>query len=289
MRVYLLDANGLSHWLWHEADNDAAGNETQLGERVTKWWREFCETMHPTHFVACFDGAKNWRKSVFAEYKANRLAKPPDEGKLAALRTIPGLWRSLGVKTITCETFEADDVIAALAAKWSFDAEIITIATDKDMLQLVEQHGARWPLQYDPRPNKAGECVFYSATSVEEKMGVSPHRIAELLAIMGDAADNVPGIKGIGKVQATVAIRQTKTAAEMFRKAAKGELANITAANQAKIVAGREDFELSLKLVTLRYDAPIDLTIDDAAIAPWFPRVDEQLIADGARIAEEKS
>ena len=65
--------------------------------------------------------------------------------------------------------------------------------------------------------------------------------------------------------------------------------ANITAANQAKIVAGREDFELSLKLVTLRYDAPIDLTIDDAAIAPWFPRVDEQLIADGARIAEEKS
>jgi DNA polymerase-1 len=265
MRVYLLDANGLSHWQWHSTVVDDKGNELDLAAKVTRWWSEFCERLGPTHFVACFDGAGNWRKQVYAEYKASRLAKPADEAKLAALKEMPALWESFGVKTVWHNGFEADDMLAALCARFSGDAEIITIATDKDLMQLVEQFEGS-PQQYDPKPNKANECVFYDATKVEEKLGVPPHRVAELLAMMGDASDDVPGIDGIGRVQAVNAIRQTKTAAEIFRKAAKHELANITPKNQDKIVAGRESFDLSLRLVSLRFDVPIEIDLDDCVI-----------------------
>jgi DNA polymerase-1 len=265
-RLYLLDANGLSHWLWHSKAHDDQGSELTLPQKVAGWWRDLYERFHPEMFVACFDGANNWRYEEYAEYKASRKAKPVDEAKLAALREMPALWRSFGVPVVTVERFEADDVIATLCARFSGECEIITVATDKDLLQLVEQFDGG-PMQYDPRPNKAGECVFYDARAVEEKHGVPPHRIPDMLAMQGDTSDDVPGIDGIGKVQAVNAIRQTKTAAEIFRKAAKHELQAITTKNQDKIVAGRADFDLSLRLVTLRYDAPIDLTLDACRVS----------------------
>jgi len=265
-RVYLLDANGLCHWQFHATAKDDAGNELPLKSKVLRWWLDFNERMKPSHFVACFDGKGNWRKDVYPEYKASRLAKPPDEEKLAALREMPALWESLGVRCVSFAKYEADDVIASLCARFSGEAEIITIATDKDLYQLVDAFDDG-PKQYDPRPNKANECVFYDAAKVEEKLGVPPHRVAELLAIMGDATDDVPGIDGIGRVQAINAIRQTKTAAEIFRKASKHELANITPKNQDKIVAGREAFDLSIKLVSLRFDVPVELDLEDCAIA----------------------
>lgn len=265
-RIYLLDANGVAHWQYHSSHVDERGEELPLTAKVARWFLEFREKMNPSHFVACFDGRGNWRKEVYAEYKSARAAKPKDEAKLKALNEMPDLFESLGVKTMYFNGFEADDVIATLCARFAGETEIVTIATDKDMMQLVEQLEGG-PTQYDPRPNKANECVYYDAAKVEEKLGVPPHRVAELLAIMGDASDSVPGIEGIGRVQAINAIKQTKTAAEIFRKAAKHELANITPKNQDKIVAGREAFDLSLRLVSLRFDVPVELDINDCAIA----------------------
>ncbi len=282
MRVYFLDANGMSHWLWHSKATNERGDELTLPMKINRWWVEFCERFDPQYFVACFDGKNNWRKEVYAEYKASRTAKPADEDKLAALRVVPALWESFGVKTVCYNTFEADDVIATLAARFAGEAEMITIATDKDMFQLVEQVEGG-PKQYDPRPNKANECVFYDAAKVEEKIGVPPHRVPELLAIMGDAADDVPGIDGIGKVQAVNAIRQTKTASEIFRKAAAHQLEAITTKNQDKIVAGRADFELSLKLVQLRYDVPIEIDFEQCAV-----RHDMAISSEAARVAEQR-
>lgn len=266
IRIYLLDVNGLAHWQYHSTATDNAGNELELSVKVERWWEEFRSKMKPSHVVACFDGRGNWRKEIFAEYKSARAAKPKDEAKLKALNEMPALFESLGAKTTYFNGFEADDVIATLCARFCDEAEVVTIATDKDMMQLVEQMDGG-PTQYDPRPDKTGACVYYDAAKVEEKLGVPPHRVAELLAIMGDASDSVPGIEGIGRVQAINAIKQTKTAAEIFRKAAKHELANITPKNQDKIVAGREAFDLSLRLVSLRFDVPVELDLEDCAIA----------------------
>lgn len=264
-RIYICDAPAISHWCWHSTARDAHGNE--LSAKVTRWWDEFREKMKPTHFVCTFDGRNNWRKAVYAEYKSTRAAKPADPAKVAALKTMPGLWESFGVKTITLETFESDDCIATLCARWSdHETEIVVITSDKDLSMLVDQFEGPVSV-YDPRPGKDGVCRYYDANGVEEKLGVPPHRVAELLAIMGDASDDVPGIDGIGRVQAINAIKQTKTANEIFRKAALHELKNITHKNQDKFTMGRADFDMSLKLVSLRFDVPVELDINDCALA----------------------
>lgn len=266
-RLYVCDAPAISHWLWHSKAQDAYGNELELAAKVTRWWDEFREKMKPSHFLCTFDGRNNWRKDEFAEYKIARLAKPSDPAKLAALKTMPGLWESFGVRTITHETFESDDCVATLCARWSDpETEIVIITSDKDLSMLVGQFDGQVSV-YDPRPDRNGVCKFYDADAVYEKFGVHPHRLQEYLALVGDVSDSVPGVEGIGKAQAVVAIKQTKTAAEIFRKAAKHELANITPKNQDKIVAGREAFDLSLRLVSLRFDVPVELDINDCAIA----------------------
>ena len=238
-------------------------DETPLAERVNRWFRGFREAMSPTNFVCCFDSKTSWRKLVSPEYKIARLAKPPDEMKIKSLAEANAMWRSMGLATAGADGYEADDAAATLAARFaSPDVEVVLVSSDKDWLQCVGDNVKQW----DVRPNKAGEHVFYDAAKVEERHGVPPHRLAELLAICGDQSDSVAGIKGIGKVQATVAIRQTRSADEIFRKAQLGQLKDITANNQKKFIDGRADFNLALQLVTLQYDAPIDLDIEDTTI-----------------------
>jgi len=120
--------------------------------------------------------------------------------------------------------------------------------------------------QYDPRPNKDGNCVFYDAETVAKKMGVQPHRVLDLLSIAGDSSDDIPGIEGWGKVAATNAILQTKSLAEIVRKAAHGELKNITPKNQVKFTEQLDALQLSRELASLRLDVPVPKDIESFCI-----------------------
>lgn len=264
-RLYCLDANGISHWLWHSktARMDDNGNEISLAEATRNWWTKFAVTMGPSHAAAIFDGGHNWRWEVHAEYKASRKAKPRDEEKIAALKTVPAVWAELGLTVLCYDTFEADDAIAAIADRLASDTcEVIIVSSDKDLMQIVGPHVR----QFDPRPNKAGECKFYDERAVEEKFFVPPHRVREMLALWGDSSDDVPGVEGWGHVTAANAIKQTSSSRELFRKAAAGELTSVTPKNQAGLIAQREAYDLSYKLVGLRYDVPVPTEIDAFAI-----------------------
>lgn len=259
MRLYLLDCNGCGHWLFHSKRMDEQGNELDLAAATRQWWARFVAELGPTHVAAIFDGPNNWRVKEHTEYKSSRLAKAPDEEKKAALKTLPQTWRDLGVPVLCYDTFEADDAIASVVNQFaSPECEVIMVTSDKDMMQLV----APCVKQYDPRPNKAGVCVFYDEAGVEEKLGVPPHRVVDLLALMGDAADDVPGCEGWGKVRAVNAIRQTNSAAELFRKAALGKLERIAANHQADLGGQRAAFDLSHKLASLRFDVPVPRDIE---------------------------
>ncbi len=266
-RLYLIDATGLHHLLWHAGATDESGNEPDLQQRITSWWTEFRDKLNPTHVVACLDGKGSFRQKIDGGYKIARRAKAPDEAKLAALRSIDGIWRSLGVAEARADEFEGDDICATLSARFaSDDVQVYIISTDKDLCSLVGQFegGSAW--LWDPKINKAGEHTLLDAAGVEAKHGIPPHRMTELLAIAGDASDSITGIAGVGKDSAKVAIRQTKSAAEIFRKAANGQLTGIRKDIVAKIANGRDDFEHALKLVSLRFDAPIELDLDQCAV-----------------------
>lgn len=265
-RLYVIDCNGISHWLWHSkgARMDAAGNELSLADATRNWFTQFAVAMGPSHAVAIFDGANNWRWQVHAEYKASRKAAPRDEEKIAALKTAPKAWADLGLPVLCYDTFEADDAIASIAQTMASDTcEVVIVSSDKDLMQLVGPNVR----QYDPRPNKAGECMFYDPRAVEQKLFVPPHRVRELLAIWGDTSDDVPGVEGWGHVTAANAIKQTGSSLELFRKAAMGELTSITPKNQAKLVAQRAEYEMSFKLVGLRFDVPVPTELEAYRIA----------------------
>ena len=251
--LYAIDANGIANWLWHAR---CESGETTLAEATATWLEEFKKAVRPTHVALFFDGRNNWRYAAYAEYKSARKAKPKDEVKIAALRDNPGDWMSLGIMPLTCEGFEADDCIASVCE--SYDGPIIIVSSDKDMMQLVSDRVK----QYDPRPNKEGRNLLYGPDEVEEKLGVPPFRVSELLAIMGDSADSIPGVTGWGKVRAVNAIKQTKSLPELLRKASRGELKDIDAKHQATLAKESQQLSLYLRLTDLRTDAPVPSDIE---------------------------
>lgn len=257
--LYVIDAMAIAHWKYH------ADESRQLGESIGEWCESFLGAVRPEYAVACFDGDGNFRYDLSPEYKSARRAKPKDEAKIEALKQARGAFERY-FKCVHADGFEADDCVATLAVSAPNGAVIVS--SDKDLMSLVCDSIK----QYDPRPNKDGECVLYDSHAVEQKLGVPPHRVADLLCIKGDSADSIPGIRGWGEVAAINAIKQTQSFAELRRKACRGELKYINKDKQCRTSPEQKavpfseqlkELELMRKLVTLRLDVPIQLGLDD--------------------------
>ncbi len=244
MRLWLLDVGSLCAWKYF-------GNGDV--ESLRDWWADLVKVYDPQLAVACLDcdRASNWRKSIEPSYKMSRDVKPKDEGLADAMRTQPGMWRSLGVTSLRFDTFEADDIIATLSTV--HDGEAVIVSTDSDLHQLVDERVQ----VYDPRPDKNGTCKFYDVKAVTEKHFVPPNRLRELKAIAGDTSDNIVGVKGLGKVFAATVIQQTKSRMELERRALDGSLSDISDKQKKIFAEGLDDFRKAYELVGLRFDVPI--------------------------------
>lgn len=205
------------------------------------------QTHRPTHGVAVFDhGGRTWRHELHEQYQASRSPMP------AQLRdsvlTIRAQLPHMGLHCICIGGVEAGDAIATLAGKWckvSGD-RVIILSSDKIFLQLLSEQ----------------VCIFdhfngcwRDASYVEQKFGVKPHQMGDLLALIGDAVDNIPGVDKVGK----------KTAAQWLR--INGNLERVIA-NADKVSGqvgvnlrrGIEQAQLSRKLVAFKTDIPLGLT-----------------------------
>ncbi|MFL5443444.1 MAG: DNA polymerase I [Myxococcales bacterium] len=153
----------------------------------------------PTHFAVCFDEeAKQARSEIYAEYKATRGPMPEDLSPQFPL--VRRVLEALNIPAIGKPGWEADDVIATLtrvARRQGF--EVVVVTGDKDLLQLVED-GVRC---YDTMYEK-----WYGPKEVEDKWGVPPEKVADLLALTGDKIDNVPGIPGVGEKTAAALLAE---------------------------------------------------------------------------------
>jgi 5'-3' exonuclease len=255
MRLYVVDAGSLFGWCFfaHKDEPEDGGLKA-----VDNWLWNFRAQMKPTHLVMCLDAGNVRRTAIDPEYKLGRKTKPKPEGFIEQLRQLPDVMAASGVPCVRIDGEEADDVIASIVARHvSESCEVIVCSTDKDLTALVGENVRL----YDPKPTPSGECRFWDASGVVERMGVPPHRVPDLLAMWGDTADGVQGIKGIGETYAKAALQQTRSMSELFRKAAKGELQNLKPATQKLLAEGREQYEHALKLVTLckTLDVPSDL------------------------------
>jgi len=201
----------------------------------------------PTHLCVVYDApGDNFRNEIFPEYKAHRPPMPPELA--AQLSLVRQVVDAFGLAQLEVAGFEADDIIASLAkvAK-AAGMQVVICSSDKDLMQLCDGDVS----VLDTMKNRR-----LGVEEVREKFGVPPELVGDVLALMGDSVDNVPGVAGIGP----------KTAAELINKfgsldallAGAGE---IKGKRGASIIEARESIRLSRELVRLREDVPLPKTL----------------------------
>ena len=256
-RLILVDGSGYIFRAYHVMPpmNRPDGTPVNAVRGFCQMLVKLLDDFKGAHLAVIFDAGRfSFRNDLYDAYKANRPEPPEDLVPQFPLTREAS--RAFNLPTIAIEGFEADDVIATYARLAREAGRKVTIvSSDKDLMQLVTDDVAMW----DPMKNTA---IF--AEQVREKFGVDPDRVVDVQALAGDSVDNVPGVPGIG----------VKTAAQLI--AEHGDLETLLArAGEIKQTKRREnlithadDARLSLKLVTLRDDAPVDPDLDALARKP---------------------
>ena len=237
--------------------NSPAGLPTKVPYLFSNMLRRLFKDSEPDYIAVVFDPpGPTFRDKLFANYKAQRPPMPDD--LVVQLPFVRRLCEATRLPTIEVAGYEADDVIGALAqqaTKRHLDVYIVT--SDKDMLQLVG--GSVRVLRPGQGPAK-GDLVV-DAAKVEEMLGVPPEKVADVMALMGDSIDNIPGAKGIGEKGARELIVRFGSAEAALDHA--GEVGNKR--YREALLHGREQVLLSKQLATIACDAPASLDLDALA------------------------
>ena len=206
-----------------------------------------------SHVAVVFDaGGKNFRHQLFEQYKANRPPCPAD--LIPQFPLIRQAVEALSLVSIEKKGYEADDIIATLSKQASQeDFEVLIVSSDKDLMQLVSEKVK----MYDAMKNK-----LIGIAEVEEKFGLKPEMVLDVLAITGDVADNIPGIKGIGPKTAVELLNQFGSLQNMLEN-----ICQIASDRKQKLVQeGKEKALLSRQLASLDSQVELDYCLNDFAL-----------------------
>ena len=227
---------------------------------------------NPGYFICVFDSkVKTFRHEMYPEYKAKRLKAPDD--LIAQGDTIRALVEKLGISKLEMDGYEADDIMGTLSVKAHKNGfKSIIVSGDKDILQLVNDSTT-------VLANKKGVSEFdtMDREKIFDKWGVWPERMIDLLALMGDKSDNIPGVRGIGQIFAVKLVQQFGSIENLFENIQDVE----SERTKNLLVQGRRDAFLSKRLVTLKKDLPLDFKIADYGLE-GFPK------EEGIALLEEK-
>ena len=211
-----------------------------------------CEETCPDAVAFAFDlKAPTFRHKLFDGYKAGRHGMPEELAmQLPYLKELIGL---LGYRIVTCEGYEADDILGTLSRACEDSGNECVIATgDRDSLQLV---GPGTTVRLATTKAGRPESTLYGTAEIEEKYGVSPRELIQVKALMGDASDNIPGVPGIGEKTALSLIGEFHTVEEVY---AQLDAPSIKPGVRKKLEAGADSARMSLVLAEIDRAAPID-------------------------------
>jgi len=223
---------------------------------------EVLQKQKPTHIAVVFDTpVPTFRHKMYTEYKANRDETPEDIKK--AVPYIKRLIGAYNIPVIDCPGYEADDVIGTLARQASeMGFETFMMTPDKDFAQLVSENVMMF------KPSRSGnESVQWGVEDIKREFGIErPRQVIDILALMGDTSDNIPGAPGVGPKTAMKLVSEYGSVEELFRHTCelKGKLKEIIETNTEKI-------ELSKKLATIDTHAPVIL--DETALRTEIPDI----------------
>ncbi|MFP4461545.1 MAG: DNA polymerase I [Thermotogota bacterium] len=251
-KFFLIDGTGLVYRAFYAIRNlnTSAGEPVNalygLSRMLTKLLKEKIEK--DDRIVFFLDKArKTFRTDMYKAYKANR-SEMPEELRFQ-MAFVEDLVKSFGIKVLSLENVEADDLIATFIKRFDNDSDLFEVVTsDKDLFQLIDDNvkilraekGVTQLKEYD-------RDVFY------EKYGFEPTQMIDYLSLMGDSSDNIPGIKGIGDKRAKELISRFGSLEQIYNN-----LDNVTKANKKRLEESKEEGFLSKKLVQLKDDVAIE-------------------------------
>lgn len=258
-KLFLLDAYALIYRSYYAFLRTPRINSKGLN---TSAIMGFCNTLnevltkeHPTHIGVAFDHGKTFRHEVFPAYKAQREETPEDIRQSVPI--IKQILEAMRIPILQVDGFEADDVIGTVATRFGTDGiDTFMLTPDKDYGQLIG------PRVFMFRPRHGGGYETLGEKEVESKYGIpTPAQVIDLLALMGDSADNFPGCPGVGEKTAAKLINQFGSIDNLLRHTdeIKGKLRD-------KIENAVEDIKMSKLLATIRTDVPLQLSLDELKV-----------------------
>ncbi len=248
----------------------------------------------PDHVAVAFDlKAPTFRHKAYSGYKSNRKGMPDELA--SQLQPLKDLLAMLGYKIVTCEGFEADDILGTLAEECTRKGCECVIATgDRDSLQLVSDSVT---VRIASTKFGKAEATLYDEAKIMEVYGVAPKQLIDIKAIQGDTSDCIPGIPGIGQKGAGELVAKFGSLDGIYENI---DSPDIRPAMRKKLVDGKESAYMSLMLGTIRKDAPIDTDLeayalgepDKAAAAGFMAKLElfslmKKIGLDGAAIEQE--
>ena len=258
-KLFLLDAYALIFRSYYALLRSPRINSKGLN---TSAIMGFCNTLNevltkekPTHIAVAFDHGKTFRHDAYPQYKAQR-EETPEDIKLS-VPIIKQILEALHIPILQVDGFEADDIIGTVATRFGTDGiDTFMLTPDKDYGQLIG------PNVFMYRPKHGGGYETLGEKEVESKYGIpTPAQVIDILALMGDTADNFPGCPGVGEKTAAKLINQFGSIDNMLAHTneIKGKLRN-------KVEAAVEDIKISKFLATIRTDVPLQLELDDMRV-----------------------
>lgn len=254
-KLFLIDAYALIYRSYYALIKNprinSKGFNTSAVMGFVNTLNEIMTKEQPTHIAVAFDHGKTFRDEAFPQYKAQREETPEDIRR--SVPVIKDIIAAMNIPALQADGFEADDIIGTLAVKAGGQGvETYMLTPDKDYGQLVRDN------VFIFRPRHGGGYEKMGPKEVCAKYAIdSPQRVIDLLALMGDSADNFPGCPGVGEKTAAKLIAQFGDVDNMLDNTAdiKGKL-------REKVETAVDDIRMSKFLATIRTDVPIDLDLD---------------------------
>jgi 5'-3' exonuclease len=256
--IYLIDASPYifrAYFAIPASMRAPDGTPTNAVRGYTAFLLDLLKREQPTHLAVAFDGSltTSFRNEIYPNYKARR--ELPDPELEAQLNACWEVTQALGLKAYIDDRYEADDLIGTIIAKLSKkDCRFVVVSGDKDLAQLVNKRTVLWDFAKDRR---------FDEKAVKLHFGLRPDQIVDLLALQGDAVDNIPGVKGIGAKTAVALLEKFAGINEIYRKIDRVERMALRGAFaiRAKLEQGRGLALLSKQLATIAIDAPIKVNL----------------------------
>lgn len=266
----LVDGMNLLHRAYHGYPQSLRTSEGELTNAVygfTSMLLSVLEKIRPTHVVVTWDvGKPTFRHEEYEDYKASR--EKPDDELLEQIGRTHEVVEALNIPQFGVEGYEADDLLGTLSKLGveKNEAEVMIVSGDRDTLQLVR--GRRVKVYLPPPPGRYGRKrgpQIYDQEAVKKKYGLTPEQLIDLKALMGDSSDDIPGIKGVGKVTAGKLMKAFGSLDEIYEKLESdeggGEVEEVVGSRFVGLLKeGKESAYMSQQLGKILREVPIELS-----------------------------